>query len=203
MTKTLTAAVLAVLMLLLTACGGGSDSDSSSSSSSSSASTSSSAATSATASDDDAKAAKSISDSMVQATKSGSSTSQLLSLDRKDADCIGTGMVDKVGTTKLQKYGMLTEDMEAGTAMAGLKMSKADADATTGVVFGCTDVETMISKAINKTGTIPKKVQRCVDKTLTEERLRPMFTKIFQGQQAAAQEELTTPLLACAKRAQR
>ena len=200
MTKTLTAAVLAVLMLLLTACGGGSDSDSSSSSSSSSASTSSSAAT--TASNDDAKAAKSISDSMVQATKSGSSSSQLLSLNRKDADCIGTGMVDKVGTTQLQKYGMLTEDMEAGTAMAGLKMSKADAEATTDVVFGCTDVETMISKAINQTGTVPKKVQRCVDKTLTEERLRPMFTKIFQGQQAAAQQELTTPLLACAKRAQ-
>lgn len=199
MTKTLTAAVFAVL-LLLTACGGGSDSDSSGSSS---ASTSSSAAASATASDDDAKAAKSISDSMVQATKSGSSASQLLSLNRKDADCIGTGMVDEVGTAQLQKYGMLTEDMEAGTAMAGLKMSKADADATTEVVFGCTDVEAMISKAINKSGTIPKKVQRCVDTTLTEERLRPMFTKIFQGQQAAAQEELTTPLLACAKRAQR
>ena len=195
MTKTLTAAVFAVL-LLLTACGGGSDSDSSS------ASTSSSAATSATT-DDDAKAAKSIADSMVAATKSGSSSSQLLSLNQKDADCIGTGMVDKVGTAQLQKYGMLTKDMEAGTAVAGLKMSKADSEATTEVVFGCTDVEKMMSKAINKTGTIPKQVQGCVKKTLTEDRLRPMFTKIFQGKQAAAQKELTTPLLACAKRAQR
>lgn len=198
MTKTLTAAIFAVLLMLLTACGG-SDSGSSSSSDSSS---SSSATTSAAADKDEATAAKSIADSMMAAQSSGSSTSQLLSMDRKDADCIGTGMVDKVGTEQLQTYGMLTEDMKIGTEMSSLKMSPTDAEATTEVIFSCTDVQTMIQKAINKTGNIPKQVQGCVNKALTAERLRPMFTKIFQGKQAAATKDLTAPLLACAKKAQ-
>jgi hypothetical protein len=196
MTRTLTAAVFAVLLMMLTACGGGSDSEGSSDSSSSSA------ATADGSSKDDATAATSISDSLMDAQKTGDSGTQLLSMDRKDADCIGTGLVDKVGTDSLQKYGMLTEDMKAGTNLSSLKMSQADATSTTDVVFTCTDVEAMMRSAMGKSGNIPKQLQGCVNKVLTEENLRPMFAKIFSGQQAAAQKELTAPLLACAKQAQ-
>lgn len=195
MTRTLTAAVLAVLLMMLTACGGGSDSEGSSDSSSSSAAADGS-------SKDDATAATSISDSLMDAQKTGDSGTQLLTMDRKDADCIGTGLVDKVGTESLQKYGMLTEDMKAGTNLSSLKMSEADATSTTDVVFTCTDVEAMMRGAMGKSGNIPKQLQGCVNKVLTEENLRPMFAKIFAGQQAAAQKELTAPLLACAKKAQ-
>jgi hypothetical protein len=200
MTKTLTVAVLAALLMLLTACGGGSDSEGSNGSDSSS---SPSAAASTATGKDDAEAAKAIADSMMAAQASGAGGAQLLSMNRKDADCIGAGMVEEVGTKRLQKYGMLTEDLTAGTDLASLKMSKPDAEATTDVVFSCTDVETMIQKAINKTGNIPRQVQGCVTRTLTAERLRPMFSKIFQGQQAAATKDLTAPLMACAKKAQR
>ena len=192
MTKTLIAAVFATLLMLLTACGGGSDSQSSSSSSSSSAAPS----------DDDATAAKAIADSMMASQKSGDSTSQLLSLSRKDADCIGTGMVDKVGTDQLQKYGMLTKDLKAGTDVSGLKMTKADAEATAGTVFSCTDVEKMMNTAINKSGSIPKSAQACIAKALNEDALRPIFTLIFQGKSTAAQRQLTSPLLACSQKAQ-
>lgn len=193
MTKTLTAAALAVLLMLLTACGGGSDSESSSDTSSSSATTS--------ASGDEATAARSISDGLMSAQKSGDSSSQLLSVKREDADCIGSGLVDEVGTAQLQKYGMLTEDMKAGTNMSSLKMSKADAESMTGVVFSCTDVEAMIRTAISRTGTIPKQARGCVNDALNEQALRPVFSKIFQGKQTAAQQELTAPLLACARQA--
>ena len=199
MTKTLTAAVFAVLLLLLTACGGsGSDSEGSKASKSSSASPSATAS----ASDDEATAAASISDSLVQATASGSDASQMLTLNRKDADCIGKDMVDELGTDKLQKYGMLTEDMKVGTGLSSLKMSKPDAEATTDVVFSCTDVESMMRTAIGKSGSIPKQLRGCVNNVLTEDNLRPMFGKVFQGKQAAAQKELTAPLLACAQKAQ-
>jgi hypothetical protein len=199
MTKTLTAAVFAVLLLLLTACGGsGSDSEGSKGSSSSA-----SPSVTASASDDEATAATSISDSLVQATASGSSASQMLTLNRKDADCIGKDMVDELGTDKLQKYGMLTEDMKVGTGLSSLKMSKPDAEATTDVVFSCTDVAAMMRTAIGKSGSIPKQLRGCVNNVLTEDNLRPMFGKVFQGKQAAAQKELTAPLLACAKKVQR
>ena len=196
MTRTLTAAVFAVLLMMLTACGGGSDSESSSDSSSSSA------ATSDSSSKDDTTAASSISDSLMDAQTKGDSGTQLLSMDRKDADCIGTGLVDKVGTANLQKYGMLTKDMKAGTNLSSLTMSKADAESTTDVVFTCTDVEKMMRSAMGKSGNIPKQLQGCVNNVLTEGNLRPMFAKIFEGKQAAAQKELTAPLLACAKKAQ-
>jgi hypothetical protein len=191
MIKTLTAAVFVVLLLALSACGGG-DSESGGSA----------PETSASADRDEATAVKSISDSLMSAQKSGDSTTQLLSMKRKDADCIGEGMVDKVGTEQLQKYGMLTEDMKAGTSLSSLKMSKADADSTTDVVFSCTDVEAMMKSAMGRAGTIPKQLQPCIDKVLTEENIRPMFSKIFEGKQAAAQKELATPLLACARKAQ-
>jgi len=192
MIKTLTAAVFVVLLLTLSACGGGGDSDASGSKASASAS----------AGGDETTAAKSISDSLMAAQKSGDSSSQLLSMERKDADCIGKGMVDKVGTDQLQKYGMLTKDMKAGTNLSSLKMSKGDAESTTDVVFTCTDVEAMMQSAMGKAGTIPKQLQGCVNKVLTEENLRPMFGKIFEGKQEAAQKELSAPLLDCAKKAQ-
>jgi hypothetical protein len=97
---------------------------------------------------------------------------------------------------------MLTEDMKAGTDLSGLKMSKTDAESTTNVVFTCTDVEAMMRSAMGKSGNIPRQLQSCVNKVLTEGNLRPMFAKIFEGKQAAAQKELTAPLLACAKKAQ-
>lgn len=199
MTRTLTAAVVAVLLMLLTACGGGSDSESSSDPS---ASASSSAVTSAT-SEDDATAAKAIADSFMDAQKSGGSTAQLLRLKRKDADCVGSGMVDEVGTAQLQEYGLLTKDMKVGANISSLKMSKTDAEATSQVLFTCTDVEKMMRDAVAGSGAIPQRVQGCVNRALDEEALRPMFTKIFQGRSAEAQRELTAPLLRCAKQAQR
>jgi hypothetical protein len=190
MTRTLSAAVFVVLLFSLGACGGSGDSEGSKTSASTGASK------------DDATAAKAISDSLVDAQKSGDSTSDLLSMNRKDADCIGTGMVDKVGTEKLQKYGMLTKDMLVDTNLSSVKMARDDADTTTDVLFSCTDVEAMMQSAMGKSGTIPKQVQGCVSKVLTEERLRPMFSKIFQGKSAAAQQQLMAPLMECAKKAQ-
>jgi hypothetical protein len=198
MTRTLTAAVLVVLLFSLGACGG---SNGSGSGSGSGDSTGSATSSSAGGSSHDSAAVKAISDSLMNAQKSGASTSDLLSLDRKDADCIATGLVDKVGTAKLQRYGMLTKDMKVSTSLAGVKMSAGDADATTDVVFSCTDVEAMMQSAMARSGALPKQVRACVSKVMTEARLRPMFSKIFQGKQAAAQQQLTAPLMECAKKA--
>ena len=59
---------------------------------------------------DDATASKAISDSIM---KSRPGSADLLTMKRKDADCIGDGLVEKVGTEKLQKYGLLTKDNKA------------------------------------------------------------------------------------------
>jgi hypothetical protein len=144
--------------------------------------------------DDDAKASKAISDSLMK----NSSSSKLLTMKRKDADCIGKGLVDKVGTEKLQKYGLLTKDNTSKSGINDVKMSATDAKSTTKVLFGCTDVEAMMESAITKSGSINAKVKACVTKALTEDNLRPMFDEIFQGKQDEATKALTGPITKCA-----
>ena len=170
MRRTLAAAGIVVLALTATGCG----------------------------SNDDAKASKSLSDKIVSSQKSGS-TSQFFSLNRKDADCIGKGFVDKIGTDQLQKYGILNKDLKAKKSVGNVQMSAGDAKSATGVFFGCVDVTSMVKKEIAKSGQIPKQMQPCVNKALSDDNLRPVFTKVFEGNQQDAQKSLVQPMMTCAK----
>lgn len=170
MTKTLTAAVLTVLALTLSACG----------------------------SNDDAKAAKSLSESIMKQQKSAGSTPQLFSVKQKDADCIGNGMVKKIGTDQLKQYGILDKDLKAKKQVNGVKMSAGDATSATDVFFGCTDILSMVRSAIAKSGTVPARMRTCVDKSLTEATIRPYFVSTFQGKSSQAQRNLTAPMSKCA-----
>jgi hypothetical protein len=172
MKKTLAAAGALGVALTLSSCGGG---------------------------DDDAAAAKALSDSIMKSQKAGNdSASSLLSLKRKEADCIADGLVDKIGTDRLQKYKLLTEDNKASKDVTDVKMSKADAESATNVLFGCTDVPGMMNKAITSSGQVPKAMQACVRRALNDEALRGMFTQVFAGDQAAAKQKLVEPMMKCA-----
>lgn len=185
MTKTMTTTVTTVLLLSLSACGGGGASDAASAQSKK-----------------DAKASASISDSLVKGQQAAGA-GQFFSMKRKDADCIGNGLVDKIGTEQLQTYQLLGKELKAkSSGVTDVKMSAGDAKAATGVLFGCADVENMMKTAIGKSGNVPAAMKTCVDKTLSEDNLRPMFTKIFQGRQEAAQKELIQPMIKCAKGSQ-
>ena len=170
MRKVWTATVLTALALSLSACGSSGDDE----------------------------AAQNISDSIIKAQKTSSSSSEFFSVKRKDADCIGKGLVDKIGTDQLQQYGLLDKDNKVKGNVTALKMSAGDAKAATGVLFDCTDVETMIKKAMASSGTVPKAMKACVDKALTEDNLRSMFTQLFQGDSKAANKALVEPMTKCA-----
>ena len=171
MRRTLAAAGIVALALTATGCGGNND---------------------------DAKAAKSLSDKIVSSQKSGASA-QFFSLKRKDADCIGKGFVDKIGTDKLQKYGILDKNLKAKQSVDSVKMSAGDATSATDVFFGCVDVTGMVKKEIGNSGQIPQQMQPCVNKTLTDKNLRPVFTKFFEGNQQDAQKSLVQPMMKCAQ----
>ncbi len=181
MKKHLAAAVLVVVTLALSGCGGGGGDSASSG-----------------PSKDEKTAAAAISDSIVKGQKSGDASSQFLDMDKSDADCIGTGLVDKVGLDSLKKYGLVTKDNKTKDSIGSVTMSASDAKAATGVLFGCTDVPGMMQKALSASGSIPKAMQNCVNKVLTEDTLRGMFTKIFSGKQDEAQQALVAPMTKCA-----
>jgi hypothetical protein len=149
---------------------------------------------------DDAEASQAISASIMKSqSSSGDSASQLLSLKKKEADCIGSGLVDKIGTDQLKQYKLLTKDNKAGQDVTQVKMSKGDAESATDVLFGCTDVPAMMKKAMNSSGQVPAQMRACVDKTLNEQALRGMFTNVFQGNEEQAKKDLITPMMRCAQ----
>lgn len=159
----------AALLLALSACGGGND---------------------------DAEAAKAISDSIMasQEDQTGGDA-QMFAMPREDADCIGEGFVDEIGTEKLQEYGFLTEDLKAAEDFTNVEMSEGDATAAADTVLGCTDVQAMMSKAM---GEVDAATRECFEEVLTEDALRSLFTKMFSGQQEEAGQELIAPMMECA-----
>jgi len=170
MTRTRTAAVLMLLALTVGACGDNGD----------------------------AVASSSISAMLLKQQKT-STNGQLFALTKKNADCIGSGMVDKVGRKKLMTYGLIDKNNKAKGNVGDLKMSATDAKATTGVFFSCADITTMIKKAIDKNASsLPAKAKTCIDSSLDEKTLRTAITYIFQGNQDQFQKSLTAPLTKCA-----
>lgn len=167
--RTSIAAVLTVLAMSLTACGGG----------------------------DEDKASKSISDGIMKAQKSGGA-SEVVTVKRKDADCIGDGLVDKLGVDKLKKYKVLDKDLKAENDITRTKMSSGDAKKATDVFFGCTDMKALVKKAINSTGKLSPTIQSCIDKSLTDSNLRAFLTATLEGKGDDATKALTTPLQKCA-----
>ena len=160
--------LLAALLLPLTACGGG---------------------------DDDAKAAKAISDSIMESQEDQAGGAQMFTMPREDADCIGEGFVDQIGTEQLQEYGFLNEDLTAAEDFTDVKMSEEDAGSAADTLIECADVEQMMSEAM---GEVDAKTRECFEEVLTEDALRSVFTKMFSGKQDEAGQELIQPMMECA-----
>jgi hypothetical protein len=147
----------------------------------------------------DAEASKALSASIMKSQRSGDdAASSLLSLKQKEADCIGAGLVDKIGTDQLQEYKLLTKDNKASKDVTQVKMSKGDAEAATDVLFSCTDVSAKMNKAMTNSGQVPAEMRACVTKALNEKALRGMFTEVFAGDEAAAKQQLVEPMMKCA-----
>ena len=143
---------------------------------------------------DDAKAAKAISDSIVSDQDAGSDVMQV---GREDADCIGDGLVDKIGTDQLQEYGLLTEDLKVDKQVTNVKFSTEDAKAATDTLFDCTDVMGMISKTMPTQG-MDEATRKCFEDVLTEDAVRGMFVNMFSGKQDEASKALVEPMMKCA-----
>lgn len=163
------AVLLGTLLLALTACSGG---------------------------DDDAKAAQAISDAIMESQEGQQGAgAQMFTLPREDADCIGAGFVDEIGTERLQEYGFLTEDLESASNFTDVEMSQEDAASAADTLLACADVQQMMGTAM---ADFDAETRACFEEVLTDEALRSLFTKMFSGRQDEAAQELTAPMMECA-----
>lgn len=141
------------------------------------------------ASDDD-KAADAVAQSLMEEKTSSFEVTQ------EEADCVGKGFVDKVGTDRLTEYGILTKDLKAAPD-SDVKMSQQDADAAAGVMVDCTDAAKLVKDTMLSGGGTDPAVEKCLDDVVTEDNVEGFIASIFAGDQEAARQDLLTPMQEC------
>ena len=141
--------------------------------------------------DDEAQAAEAISSSMME------SSDEEFPVEQDQADCVGEGMVDRVGVDKLQEYGLLTEDLEMDGTVTDVQMEEGDADNAADVLVGCIDAQSILTDQFANDDTIGEEEQECINEVLDDEALTNLFSMMFQGREDEAMNDLIEPLMSC------
>lgn len=141
---------------------------------------------------DDEKASKAISDSLM------TENTEEFQLDQGEADCIGDGLVDKLGVDKLKEYGVVTDDLESSNGIddTDTKMNEEDASSAADVFLGCGDMQEMFSGMMSSASP-DEKVQACLEDAFTEDLMHEFLTAVFMQDAAKGQELLTKPMMDC------
>lgn len=141
--------------------------------------------------DDDARAAEAISQSMQDASDED------FTVDETQGDCVGEGLVDRIGVDKLTDYGLLSDDLTVDEDVTDVTMEQADADSAADVFVSCLDAEKMMSEELAAGEDLTEEQQACIAEVLDEDALQGMFSLIFQGKEDEATGELMGPLMSC------
>ncbi len=138
---------------------------------------------------DDEAASAAIAESMMD------SNDETFQVTQEQADCVGDGMVDDIGTDQLVEYGLITEDNEAADGIDSVKMSEDDAQAAADVFQGCADVKKIFTDAMG--AGVPEEAATCIDEKLTDDVLNEFLVAVFQDDQEAGTQGLMTALQEC------
>lgn len=141
--------------------------------------------------DDEAQAAEAISASMME------ESDEDFTVDQAQADCVGEGMVDRVGVDKLKEYGMLTDELTVNDGVTDVTMEEADADSAADVLVNCVDAQAIIAEQMGADDSITPEQQECMAEAFTNEALTDMFSLMFQGKEDEATQGMMEPLMSC------
>lgn len=146
---------------------------------------------SACGSGDDDKAAEALAKSLRENDGAGD-----LALTKKESECVADKMVEKVGTEDLQKYGILTEDLETEDDVKDVKMSKGDAGGAADAMTECVDAVDLLVSSLGENAD--QQAGDCLRKALDEDDIHDFFAALFRGDQESASKKLTQPMMGCA-----
>ncbi|HYH34857.1 MAG TPA: hypothetical protein VD814_06875 [Nocardioides sp.] len=138
--------------------------------------------------DDDATASKAISDSIME------SNDQTFEVSRSQADCVGDGLVEQIGTEQLTEYGIITEDLEASDGIDDVTMSQEDAESAADVMSECADIRELFTNAM---GELPEEARSCVDENLSDEVVHDFLVAIFMNDQEKGTQDMMSALQEC------
>ena len=137
---------------------------------------------------DEEAASQAISSSIME------SNDEAFKVTQEEADCVGDGMVDKIGVDKLTDYGIITEDLKANDGIEDVEMSEGDASSAADVMAGCADIKELFTSAM---GEMPEEAQQCVEENLSDEVLHDFLTAVFMNDQEKGNQELMGALQEC------
>ena len=122
------------------------------------------------------------------------SNDETFEVTQDEADCVGDGMVEKIGVDKLTDYGIITEDLKANDGIDNVEMSEGDAGSAADVMAGCANIKELFTSAM---GDLPEEAQQCVDENLSDEVLHDFLVSVFMNDQQGGQDELMGALQEC------
>lgn len=101
-----------------------------------------------------------------------------LELSHDDAHCVAEGLVDDVGTDRLEEYGLLVEDGEAPGATA---MSAGDARTTAAVLAACADLTGILPTILDAGVELTDEQSACLGDAVGEDDLEALLASVFTG----------------------
>ena len=137
---------------------------------------------------DEEAASQAIADSIME------SNDETFEVTQDEADCVGDGMVDKIGVDKLTEYGIITEDLKANDGIDNVEMSEGDAGSAADVMSECANIKELFTSAM---GELPEEAQQCVDENLSDEVLHDFLVAIFMNDEQGGQDDLMGALQEC------
>lgn len=176
MKRSLLAALCAVLALTSSACGGGGQQNPAV-----------------------ATASTSLESELLQQSASGVSP---FKFSAAQAACTTSGVVNGVGTARLQTYGLLNAENKAtAKTLDDTTLSTKDATSVVDAIIGClgsANFTAALQRAVTKniTGTKTAAQRACLEDKLTVALLRPMLIATLTGDHASA-VSFTQALLSC------
>lgn len=114
---------------------------------------------------------------------------------QEQADCLGEGMVDEIGTDQLVEYGIITEDLEQSDGIDSVKMSQSDAESAAGVMQDCADIKKIFTDQLGD--SLPEEAATCIDENLSDEVLNEFLVAVFMDDQEAGTQSLMGALQEC------
>jgi hypothetical protein len=137
---------------------------------------------------DDDEASKAIADSIMD------SNSDTFEVTQEQADCVGDGLVEEIGTDQIVEYGILTEDNKAADGIEQVEMSDDDAESAADVMMECADIKEVFTSAM---GELPEEAQTCIDEKLTDDVLHEFLVAVFKNDQEGGTQNMMTALTEC------
>lgn len=122
-----------------------------------------------------------------------------LEINDEQAGCVSDGVVDKIGISQLQDYGLIDDDLEVvkDANLDEEDITAEDADSLAGTFVDCVDVKGLITKQMGNLPGATQKQKTCISDALSDEALTDMLSQVFQGNEDEATKDLQSKMGAC------